>query len=365
MSHFDSLKKLRQESNFQEPNLKIVSQNQQKLIKNPSLLVQLLGLVVRFTSGYLVLIGLGLIISAFSWVGSFFTSDYNIPNAQNIELINSIPAYIPALTYDQQVENSIWSDGISYEEKVKQIGTKLLKANNIKSVQFSIIYNANNHLAYSIPSERKIVVSRNVLSLIHSDDELAEVLGHELAHIEYNKSSYNHKILASKTQEEQNFKKEFEADILGVTIMTNAGYNPLASITFFKALEKADTSPQYKFSDTIKTHPPTTERIKVLEYFIGKKFHQNIITNQYSSLDTIMGLADEINSDITNLYNKKEQLEQLQYKAANTQYESQEAYQSDYNRYESLKSEYNLLVDSIQNKQNSIQILAAKLGVQI
>jgi len=140
----------------------------------------------------------------------------------------------------------------------------------------------------------KIVVYEGLLPLVASDDELAVVLGHEVSHAvakhsnermsqellaQYGAAAVG-QVLSSKSEEVQNIgntvfglgsqlgvmlpysrKHEYEADLMGLVLMSLAGYDPNAAVTFWQKMS-AQGSAQ---PEIISTHPSDANRISEIE----------------------------------------------------------------------------------------------------
>lgn len=92
-----------------------------------------------------------------------------------------------------------------------------------------------------------VQISDDMLALAQSDDEVAVVVAHELAH----------NILMHKAKRTPSKQAEYEADRLGVWLHVRAGYDPAALVRFWTRL-KARTDSGI-FSDG--THPAWNKRI--------------------------------------------------------------------------------------------------------
>ena len=141
----------------------------------------------------------------------------------------------------------------------------------------------------------KIVVYEGLMKLVSSDDELAVVIGHEVAHAVAKHSNermsqeimaqYGAQILGStlvdKSQTVQSLagkvygigaqygvmlpfsrKHETEADYMGLIFMTMAGYNPDVAITFWQKMSAAGGSSVPEF---MSTHPSDARRISEIQ----------------------------------------------------------------------------------------------------
>lgn len=141
----------------------------------------------------------------------------------------------------------------------------------------------------------KIVVYEGLMKLVSSDDELAVVIGHEVAHAVAKHSNermsqeimaqYGAQILGStladKSQTVQSLagkvygigaqygvmlpfsrKHETEADYMGLIFMTMAGYNPDVAIAFWQKMSAAGGSSVPEF---MSTHPSDARRISEIQ----------------------------------------------------------------------------------------------------
>ncbi|EJW98455.1 peptidase, M48 family [gut metagenome] len=137
----------------------------------------------------------------------------------------------------------------------------------------------------------KIVVYEGLMKLVSSDDELAVVIGHEVAHAvaKHSNERMSQQILAQygaqilnqtlsqKSAAMQNIAKqvygvgaqygmmlpfsrkhESEADYMGLIFMTMAGYNPDVAIGFW---QKMSTNGGAKVPEIMSTHPSDERRI--------------------------------------------------------------------------------------------------------
>ena len=146
----------------------------------------------------------------------------------------------------------------------------------------------------------KIVVYEGIMNIISSDDELAVVLGHEVAHAVAKHSNerlsqqkaleYGGTILSAITQNaSQNTKSiasqvfglganygvmlpfsrkhETEADNIGLVLMTMAGYNPDCALTFWQKMSASSSNTKAEF---MSTHPSDATRISNLQKQLPK-----------------------------------------------------------------------------------------------
>ena len=146
--------------------------------------------------------------------------------------------------------------------------------------------------AFALPGG-KVGVYTGLLNLASSDDEVATVIGHEIAHVtarhgaermsqglvaglvgagvELGTAETKYADLArvlygaTATGATLAFSRgnESEADYIGLRYAAKAGYNPMAAITFWRKMAAAkDGQQHWKW---LSTHPPHTERIADLQ----------------------------------------------------------------------------------------------------
>ena len=141
----------------------------------------------------------------------------------------------------------------------------------------------------------KIVVYEGLMKLVSSDDELAVVLGHEVAHAVAKHSNerisqqmltqYGAQILGQTLSQKSEMvqaiagtvygvgaqygvtlpfsrKHETEADYMGLILMTMAGYNPDKAVTFW---QKMSASSGGKVPEFMSTHPSDARRISDIQ----------------------------------------------------------------------------------------------------
>ena len=142
----------------------------------------------------------------------------------------------------------------------------------------------------------KIVVFEGLLPLVSSEDELAVVIGHEVAHAvakhsnermsqellaQYGSSILNATLSAKSAAVQEiggsifglgsqlvvmlpySRQHEYEADHMGLVFMTMAGYNPNSAVNFWKKMSAA--SGGGSTSDFMSTHPSDSKRIAEIQ----------------------------------------------------------------------------------------------------
>ena len=133
----------------------------------------------------------------------------------------------------------------------------------------------------------KIAIFTGIYRVATNQDELAMLIGHEVAHVtrEHSRETINRKILTGLGRSvievatngqmaimmellaayglDLPFERgqEFEADQEGLRLMAAAGFNPLAGFDFFRNMEKEHNIGNLEF---LSTHPLSKHRRKML-----------------------------------------------------------------------------------------------------
>ena len=157
------------------------------------------------------------------------------------------------------------------------------------------VLNSNEVNAYCMPGG-KIAVYTGIISKLNlTDDELAAVIGHEIAHAlrEHSREQISQQIATEQTislvgalagfgstsqslagQASQlviglpfSRKMETEADVMGMELMARAGYNPEAAINVWKKMAKLGSGSSPEF---LSTHPSDSSRIATLQAQLPK-----------------------------------------------------------------------------------------------
>ncbi|MFC2382589.1 MAG: M48 family metallopeptidase [Porphyromonas sp.] len=219
-----------------------------------------------------------------------------------------------ATQYRQFISQSNISNNGTYNTKVTQVGRRLaaatnafLKQNGYESMLSSLSWEFNvvdskQVNAFCMPGG-KIVVYTGLLNLVgngvHSDDELAAVMGHELSHAlakHANERISNQMLVqaggqllgaavGSRSQMLGSLinqaygigaqvgvmlpfgrKQEYEADKMGLVLMAMAGYDPRYAVSFWQKMAQSKGGNQT--NELLSTHPSDANRIKAIEEYL-------------------------------------------------------------------------------------------------
>lgn len=166
--------------------------------------------------------------------------------------------------------NNFWDKNGKDVQKVIEIGTKILNANKLdKRVPFQVVNNNKIVNASACFPPKLVVVYSGLLPYIDNDDELAYILGHEIAHTidAYEGLGRWFAMLINLRS------YEYKADLIGVDLMVKAGYNPVAAIT---EINKWMHEPLFDF---ISVHPKPSARMMAIYKYIYVKYPWALNTN--------------------------------------------------------------------------------------
>ena len=204
--------------------------------------------------------------------------------------------------YSDYIKGAKKSSSSKKSALVSRVGQRIAKAtedylrnNGLESElknfawEFNLVQD-NQLNAFCMPGG-KIVVYEGLLNIVSSEDELAVVVGHEVAHAvakhsnermsqqimaQYGMSIVNAAVSKRSAAVRQmagtvfglgaqygvmlpfSRKHESEADLMGLVLMTMAGYNPDVAVGFW---QKMSAGSQGKVPEIMSTHPSDQRRI--------------------------------------------------------------------------------------------------------
>jgi predicted Zn-dependent protease len=169
--------------------------------------------------------------------------------------------------------------------RVRTIASKVVQAVGIEPLQDEInlkvqgykfewevnVIDSKQVNAFCLPGG-KIIVYTGILPIAQSDDQLATVISHEIAHALAHHSSEriardqagNVSGMQSKAY---NRAQESEADKIGLYLMTFAGYNPDEAVRFWERMSKA-MGGGAKTPEFLSDHPSDAQRIRDMQSWL-------------------------------------------------------------------------------------------------
>lgn len=216
-------------------------------------------------------------------IGSFVFGSVDISEAQEEEIGDGM--------HDYMRENFILLESDARLRKLRRMVSKMTPYVKRPMIQYEVHLIQDDELinAFSIAGGH-IYVTTGILNWVGSDDELAFILGHELAHVDVGHCIYHVKKsmtiqgwsdyfqigeYAGAIEQTQTVlgtpfgqPDEYTADQEGAYIAWKAGYDPMKGVDFFRKLSQNETESDEVLDQLIRTHPYSNQRITCLEYFI-------------------------------------------------------------------------------------------------
>ncbi len=199
------------------------------------------------------------------------------------------------------VETSKISTDKKLQERVKRIGQKIAAVSGRSDFawEFTVIDDDTPN-AFCLPGG-KVFFYTGILKITENDDQIATVMGHEIAHAlarhgaermsMQSASNIGAQVIAAALNvpaQYQNLysqaygitsqvglilpysrKFEHEADQIGVYLMYKAGYNPAQALKFWENMARLSKSSQ-KPPAFLSTHPADDERIREIREYIAQ-----------------------------------------------------------------------------------------------
>lgn len=176
--------------------------------------------------------------------------------------------------------DNFWEKNGKAEEKIINVGSKIINANKLdKRIPFLVNRNQKTINAFSTPTDKKVIICTGILPYLDNYDELAFVMSHEIAH---SLDAYDGlgKWVAMRLNSQQ---YEYKADLIGVDLMTKAGYNPVASIIVMNKFFPEST---FDFG-ILSSHPKTSKRMFALYKYIYKKYPWALKTDMIHNVNYV------------------------------------------------------------------------------
>jgi predicted Zn-dependent protease len=195
-------------------------------------------------------------------------------------------------------EFGVYKDQPGLSAYVTQVGNKLVSVCGRKDLAYHFtVLDTSVINAFALPGGY-VYLTRGILARMNSEDELAAVMGHELAHValRHGAQEMSRQTVAQLGLQALSILKpglgqslgpyagaalnlafmgysrdlEAQADEYGITYAEAAGYNPRGAVKMFqmfKAIEGGEPGTMDKF---LASHPPTTQRLSYADGRVGQ-----------------------------------------------------------------------------------------------
>jgi len=214
---------------------------------------------------------------------------------------------------------------------ITEIGNKLTEASEMREMQFYFrILKKDGPNAFSIPGGY-IYITYDLFDYVQSDDELAGILAHEIAHVIHNhalkQTRDNTKftlltilgvlltgepdvaVLGKLTTitflNQYSREYEEEADLTSINLLIKTGYNPVGFLTFLERLYTREMFKPEVNLGIFQTHPETENRINyVKDMLIEKGINiDRRVTTDYLKVSSKYILKDSFYTGIISIDN--------------------------------------------------------------
>lgn len=238
---------------------------------------------------------LSFLLAAFYLAGC--TTEYNLATKQEETLLYGTDKEVSvgeAMAAKMEAQYDIVTD-VDLNERVQKILERIVAVCDRKDIVYFVkVVDKDIMNAVSLPGGY-VYIFKAVLDKAESDDELAGVIAHEVAHITARhavkriQNAYGALILQGlSTQSNAQVARgvsfallslfsaysqqdEFEADRLGVKYMKLAGYDPHAMISLLEKLKKEEGKQPSREYSYWRTHPFIPQRISIVNQAITGK----------------------------------------------------------------------------------------------
>lgn len=160
--------------------------------------------------------------------------------------------------------DNFWQKNGKDAEKVITVARKLIHDNELRRAPIMVEKSWRGANASTKTFSKSITISTGLLPYIDNDDELAFIVGHELAHAQ---EAYGGalKVIAMSYNSK---KYEIKSDLKAIDYMVKSGYNPIAGIIVG---DKIFDEPLWDWGFTY-THPKGSKRLMKMYEYIYKKY---------------------------------------------------------------------------------------------
>jgi len=218
-----------------------------------------------------------------------------------------------ALVSDSQImaaSQVAWADAKARERssrdpalrrRVERVGRRIVPASGLTQYDWEFeVFESDAQNAWVLPGG-KVAFYRGILDTMENDDQVAAVMGHEVAHLSRNHAAQRARQQAAAglglalvnaglgAVDVENTERwagilgagvtygvllpysrqhELEADIIGVDYMARAGYRPSQALAFWRAKEAQNSR---RPVELLSTHPSDSTRIQNLRNHIAER----------------------------------------------------------------------------------------------
>lgn len=168
--------------------------------------------------------------------------------------------------------DNFWSKTGKAQEKISQVSKTLILKNKIDKRVPVIVTNNTEVNATTNMLTRRIEIYSGILGLIDNDDELAYLIGHEMAHAA---EAYEgpFKIIVNQWNSKS---YEYKSDLKAIDYMVAAGYDPISAIIMANKFLEEPLS-DWGF---LSTHPKGSKRVLAMYKYIYKKYPQYLSSSK-------------------------------------------------------------------------------------
>lgn len=203
-----------------------------------------------------------------------------------------------AETWQQIRSQTPASTSATYQQRAEQVADRMLSAAGKAPQEWEVVvFQGAERNAFALPN-KKIGVYEGMMELVSGPDELAAVIGHEIAHVEERHAAQRVNtqvatqtgvqiassaagaaagvspevvagILGAGAQYGLSLpysrNQELEADQRGLVYMARAGYDPHAAVSLWEKMKDGPSQPTF-----LSTHPAPEQRIERLQQQIAQ-----------------------------------------------------------------------------------------------
>ncbi len=221
-------------------------------------------------------------------VGQFLVSDQQIQQAS-------------AQAWSQALQQETVSRDPALRRRVERVGNRMVPVSGLNQYDWEfVVFDSDVENAWVLPNG-KVAFYRGLLDNMASDDEVAVVMGHEIAHVRRNHAAQRARQRAAAgvglaivnvglgAAEVENSAQwgailgagvtygvllpysrqhEYEADQLGVDYMDGSGYRPSRAISFWEGMS-ARSAGRSRPPAFLSTHPNDQQRMSALRSHIS------------------------------------------------------------------------------------------------